>query len=38
VDKEEVEVLDAPVCQLLLGNLLDLVAVVEGVPELADDE
>lgn len=38
VDQVEVKVLDAPICQLLLGDLLDLVAVMEGIPELADDE
>ena len=34
----QVEVVDAPVCELLLGDRLDLVGVVEGVPELRDDE
>lgn len=38
MDEEEVEVLETPVGQLLLGNGDDLVAGVEGVPELGGDE
>lgn len=38
VHNEEIEVLQAPVCELLAGNGLNLVTIVEGVPELADDE
>jgi hypothetical protein len=36
MDHVQIEVINAPVLQLLLGNGLDLVAVMEGVPELAD--
>lgn len=35
---EEVEVVDSPVCKLLLGDGLDAGAFVEGVPELGDEE
>ena len=38
VDQVEVEVVDTPVSELLADNGLDAVAVVEGVPELGDDE
>lgn len=38
MDEVEVEVVDAPVCELLFGNGLDLFGVVERVPELGDDE
>lgn len=38
VDEVEVEVVDAPVGKLLADDGLDLLAVVEGLPELADDE
>ena len=38
VDQVEVEVVDTPVGELLADNGLDAVAVVEGVPELGDDE
>ena len=38
VDEVEVEVVDAPVGELLLDDGLDALAVVEGVPELGDDE
>jgi hypothetical protein len=32
----EVEIVDAPVGKLLLGDGLDALAVVEGIPEFAD--
>lgn len=38
VDQVEIEVLETPVGKLLADNGLDAVAVVEGVPELGDDE
>jgi hypothetical protein len=38
VDEVQVEVIDAPVFKLLLANGLDLLAVVEGLPELGNDE
>jgi len=38
VDQVEVEVVDAPVSKLLANNGLNTLAVVEGVPELGDDE
>jgi hypothetical protein len=38
VDDVEVEVVDAQVGELLAGNGLDAVTVVEGVPELGDEE
>ncbi len=38
VDDEEVEVLKTPVGQLLEGNWLDVLLLVEGVPQLGDDE
>ena len=34
----EVEVVDAPVCQLLLAHRLDFVAVVEAVPQFRDEK
>lgn len=38
VDDVQVEVVNAQVSQLLAGNGLDLVAVVEAVPQLGDEE
>jgi hypothetical protein len=38
VDEVEVEVVDAPVRELLLGDGLDLLGVVERVPQLGDEE
>lgn len=38
VDEEQVKVVDAPVGQLLAADGLDLLAVVERLPELADNE
>jgi hypothetical protein len=38
VDEVEVEVVNAPVLELLLADGLDLLAVVEGLPKLGDDE
>jgi len=38
VDEVEVKVVEAPVGELLPGDGLNAVAVVEGVPELGDDE
>ena len=38
VDKVEVEVLEAPVSELLLADRQDILSSVEGVPELGDDE
>ena len=38
VDEVEVEVLEAPVGELLLDDGLDALSIVEGVPELGDDE
>lgn len=38
VDNEEVKVVDAPVLELLVADRLDALLVVEGVPELGDDE
>lgn len=38
VDNVQVEVVDAPVAELLLADRLDSVAVVERVPELGDEE
>lgn len=38
VDQVEVEVVDAPVLQLLLGDRRDALGVVERVPQLGDDE
>lgn len=38
VDEEEIEVLKAPPFELLADNGLDVLLVVEGVPELGDDE
>jgi hypothetical protein len=38
VDEVEVEVVDPPVAELLADDGLDFVGVVEGVPELGDDE
>jgi hypothetical protein len=34
----QIEVVDAPVSKLLAGNGLDLVGLVEAVPELGDNE
>ena len=38
VDEVQVEVVDAPVSKLLAADGLDLLAVVECLPELADNE
>lgn len=38
VDDVQVEVVDTPISKLLTADGLDLVALVEGVPELGDDE
>ena len=38
MDQVQVEVVNAPVRELLLGDGLDLVVVVEGLPELRDNE
>lgn len=38
VDDVQVEVVDAPVGQLLAADGLDLLALVERLPQLADDE
>ena len=38
VDNVEVEVVNTPVGQLLAADGLDLLTLVEGLPELADDE
>ena len=38
MDNVQVEVVDAPVVELLLADRLDAVAVVEGVPQLGDEE
>lgn len=38
MDEIEIEVIEAPVGELLLDDGLDAVAFVEGVPELGDDE
>lgn len=38
MNQEQVEVVDTPVRELLLGDGGDAVAVVEGVPELGDDK
>jgi hypothetical protein len=38
VDDVEVEVVKAPVCELLPADGLHFVSFVEGVPELGDDE
>ena len=38
MDEVQVEVVDAPVGELLAGDGLDLLGVVEGVPELGGDE
>lgn len=38
VDEVEIEVVKAPVSELALGNWLDLLLVVERVPQLGDDE
>jgi len=38
VDNVEVEVIDTPVLELLLADWLDALVVVEGVPELGDNE
>lgn len=38
VDDPEIEVVDPPVSELLLGDRLNLVVVVERLPQLGDDE
>ena len=38
VDEEEVEVLEAPISQLLLANLLDMLLCMKGVPKLRRNE
>lgn len=38
VDVEEIEVVNTPVSELLADNWLDLLLVVEAVPQLRDDE
>ena len=38
MDDVEVEVVDAPVLQLLLGDWLDTLLVVERIPKLGNDE
>lgn len=38
VDDVEVEVVEAPVCELFFADGLDLVAVMEGVPQFGDEE
>lgn len=38
VDEEEVEIVDLPVGELPAGDRLDPVDVVEGLPQLGDDE
>lgn len=38
VDNVEVEVVDSPICELFLRNWLDLLRIVERVPELGYDE
>lgn len=38
VDEEEVKVVDLPVGELAAGDGLDVLLVVEGLPELGDDE
>jgi hypothetical protein len=38
VDEEEVEVVDLPVGELAAGDGLDALLVVEGLPQLGDDE
>lgn len=38
MDVEEIEVLNTPISELLAGNWLDLLLVVEAVPQLGDDE
>lgn len=38
VDDEEIEVVDAPVGQLLPADWLDMLGLVERLPELGDDE
>lgn len=38
MDEVEVKVVDAPVGELLFANGLDLFGVMEGVPELRDNE
>jgi hypothetical protein len=38
VDEEKIEVVDAPVSELAASNGLDLVTLVEGLPELGGDE
>jgi hypothetical protein len=38
VDVVEVEVFESPVCKLLSADWLNVLLLVEGVPELADNE
>jgi hypothetical protein len=38
VDQVQVKVVNAPVLELLLCDRLDLLVIVEGLPELGDDE
>jgi hypothetical protein len=38
MDQVQVEVVDSPVLELLLGDGLDLLVVVECLPKLGDDE
>ena len=38
MDNVEVEVVDVPVCKLFLAYGRDAFRVVEGVPELGDEE
>jgi hypothetical protein len=38
MDQVQVEVVNSPVLELLLGDGLDLLVVVECLPELGDDE
>ena len=38
VDNVQVEIVDAPVCELLFADRPDPVVVVEGIPELGDEE
>jgi hypothetical protein len=38
VNNEEVKLLDTPILKLLSANWLNLVAIVEGIPEFRNDE
>jgi hypothetical protein len=38
VDVVQIEVVDAPVCELPLDNGLDLMLLMERIPELGDKE